>query len=62
MTDPVETGGVEKTAPGRLRAEAVLGELTGLSGSAVKERASGKSDDDENAGAEGEVVSKKSKS
>lgn len=61
--DTVETGGnVEKTEPGRLKAEAVLGDLTGLRGSAVTERAPGKSDDVENAGAEGEVVSKKSKS
>ena len=57
-TDTVETGGgggVEKRGPGKLKAEADVEDLAGLR---VTERASGKSEDVWNEGAEGGVVSK----
>lgn len=56
-TDTVETGGggVEKTGPGKLKAEA---DVEDLAGQKVTERASGKSEDAGKEGAEGAVVSK----
>lgn len=56
-TDFVETGGMEKTSPGKLNVEAVEEDLVWLTG-AVIERASGRSEDVEKAGTEDEVVSK----
>lgn len=61
-TDSVENGAVGKTRPGKFKAEAVVEDLVELSGATVTERASGKSEDVENAGTGGEVVSKRSKS
>lgn len=59
-TDTVETGGVEKMGPGKIKAEAVIEDLAGLSGAPDPERASGRSEDVENAGAK--VMSKRPKS
>ncbi len=61
-TDSVENGGVGKTGLGKLDAEAVVEDLVELTGATVTERASGKSEDVENAGTGGEVVSKRSNS
>lgn len=61
-TDSVETEGVGRTEPGKINAEADVEDLLGLTGTTVAERACGKSDGAENAGAGGEVVSKRSKS
>lgn len=61
-TDTVDTGVVEKMGSGKFKAEAGVEDLAGLTGATVTERASGKSDDVENAGTEGEVVLKKFKS
>lgn len=55
-TDSVKTGSVEKTGSGKLKAEAVVEDLVGLTGATVIERASGKSEGVENGGTEGGAV------
>lgn len=59
-TDTVETGGAEKMGPGKIKADAVIEDLAELSGAPDTERASGRSEDVENAGAK--VMSKRPKS
>ncbi len=67
VTDVGETVSVEfpsmgNTAPGKLKAEAaVVKDVVVLTGAAVTENASGKSEDVKNAGAEDEDVPKRSK-
>lgn len=60
-TDSVETEAVENTSPAKLNADAVVEDLVGLTAVTAVERVCGKNDV-ENAGAGGEVVSKRSKS
>lgn len=57
-TDCVETAGVEKTGPGK--AGAVVEDRDRLTGAAVTERTSVRSEEVENAGVGSEVVPKKS--
>lgn len=61
-TDSVKSDGAEKTGPWKLKAEAVAEGFVGLTGDTVADWASGKSEDVENVGPEGEVVSKRCKS
>lgn len=62
-TESVETGGMENTGPGQLKAEAAVDiDAVELTGGTITERASGNNEGDENAGSEDEVVSKRSKS
>lgn len=60
-TDAVETGGVQKTGPGKLKPDVVVEVLVELAGATVVERLSRKSEDVENPGTAGKLVSKRPK-